>query len=249
MKSVFAVNRQSFEQPLYRLSVLPLGAAMSDPCAGQLRFGSFVLDLRRGELLHGARHVPLRRQAFDTLHHLTEHNGRIVSKAELVQAVWASPPADPDASVVQCIKEIRKALGAEGRWMIRTVAGAGYEFKAEVITLRPAAGTRQADSEASSSRRDMLIGWIARRPVLASGVALTAGAVLSGALVLVWSIVSSMSQRDANVSAFAVTCSQGKSACMRTGGDEETCEGRRQSCVATGCWNGALVQRCGYERK
>jgi hypothetical protein len=163
--------------------------------------------------------------------------------------MWTSPPADPDGSVVQCIKEIRKALGAEGRWMIRTVAGTGYEFKAEMITLRPEAGTQQADSEASGSRRDMLIGWIARRPVLASGVALTAGAVLTGTLVLVWSIVSSMSQRDANVSAFAVTCTQGKSACMKTGGDERTCEGRRQSCVATGCWNGALVQRCGYERK
>jgi hypothetical protein len=133
--------------------------------------------------------------------------------------------------------------------MIRTVAGAGYEFKAEVTTLRPEAGTQQVDSEASGSRRDMLVGWIARRPVLASGVALTAGAVLTGTLVLVWSIVSSMNQRDANVSEFAVTCTQGKSACMKTGGDEQTCERRRQSCLATGCWNGALVQRCGYERK
>jgi hypothetical protein len=71
--------------------------------------------------------------------------------------------------------------------MIRTVAGTGYEFKAEVLKLRPEAGTRQADSEASSSRRDVLARWIARRPALASGVALTAGAVLTGTLVLVWS--------------------------------------------------------------
>jgi DNA-binding winged helix-turn-helix (wHTH) protein len=75
----------------------------------------FVLDLTRGELLDGARHVPLRRQAFDTLHYLIERSGCIVSKTELIQAVWTSPPADPDGSVVQCIKEIRKALGAEGR--------------------------------------------------------------------------------------------------------------------------------------
>jgi hypothetical protein len=52
-----------------------------------------------------------------------------------------------------------------------------------------------------------------------------------------------------NASAFAATCSQGKSACMKTGGDEQTCEGRRQSCIATGCWNGGLVKRCGYQRK
>jgi multisubunit Na+/H+ antiporter MnhB subunit len=36
--------------------------------------------------------------------------------------------------------------------------------------------------------------WIARRPALASGVALTAGAVLTGTLVLVWSAVG---ERDA----------------------------------------------------
>jgi DNA-binding winged helix-turn-helix (wHTH) protein len=222
---------------------------MIDPSAGQLRFGSFVLDLARCELLRGDQPALLRRQAFDTLRYLIDRRGQLVSKNELVQAVWTSPPADPDGSVVQCIKEIRKALGTEGRWMIRTVPGAGYEFKAEVMTLRPEAGTQQVDSEASGSRRALMALWIAHQPALAVGVALTAGAVLTGTLVLVWLLVSSTSQRDTNFSAFAVTCSQGKLACMRTGGDEETCEGRHQSCVATGCWNGALVQRCGYERK
>jgi DNA-binding winged helix-turn-helix (wHTH) protein len=222
---------------------------MSDPSAGQLRFGSFVLDLARCELLRGEQPVLLRRQAFDTLRYLIDRRGQLVSKNELVQAVWTSPPADPDGSVVQCIKEIRKALGAEGRWMIRTVAGAGYEFKAEVMALRSEAETRQAANDASDSRRAVLARWIARRPALATGAALTAGVVLTGTLVLIWSIVSPISQHEANVSAFTVTCTQGKSACMKTGGDEQTCERRRQSCLATGCWNGALVQRCGYERK
>jgi hypothetical protein len=52
-----------------------------------------------------------------------------------------------------------------------------------------------------------------------------------------------------NASAFAATCSQGKLACIKTGGDDQICEQRRQSCVATGCWNGGLVKRCGYQRK
>ena len=133
--------------------------------------------------------------------------------------------------------------------MIRTVAGAGYEFKGEALTPRPEAGTQQVDSEASDSRRAVLVRWIARRPALATGVALTAGVVLTGSLVLAWFIVSSMSQSEANVSTLAVTCTQGKSACMKTGGDDEICEGRRQRCLATGCWNGGLVQRCGYERR
>jgi hypothetical protein len=167
----------------------------------------------------------------------------------VLQATLKSPFWQHTNPTLQCIKEIRKALGAEGRWMIRTVAGTGYEFKAEVITLAAERAGQPAASEALDTRRASLMRWIARRPGLASAVALGGGVVLTGTLVLVWSIVSSMSQRDANVSGFAVTCTQGKSACMKTGGDEQTCEGRRQNCVATGCWNGALVQRCGYERK
>jgi Transcriptional regulatory protein, C terminal len=177
----------------------------------------------------------------------------VVSKTELVEAVWTSTPADPDGSVVQCIKEIRKALGAEDDWMIGTVPRAGYEFKGEVLTLPPTRPGQQisqpTESEAPNSRRASLTHWIAGRPGLAVTVALATGVALASALVLVWYIVSSTSQHSAEVSTFATTCTQGKLACMRTGGDEETCEGRRQRCLATGCWNGALVQRCGYERK
>jgi DNA-binding winged helix-turn-helix (wHTH) protein len=86
---------------------------MTDPSNGQLHFGSFVLDLARGELLHGTRKVPLRRQAFNTLRYLIDRRGHVVSRTEVVEAVWTSTPADPDGSVVQCIKEIRKALGAK----------------------------------------------------------------------------------------------------------------------------------------
>jgi DNA-binding winged helix-turn-helix (wHTH) protein len=222
---------------------------MNDPSAEQMRFGSFVLDVARGELLRSGELVPLRRQAFDTLRCLIEHSGRIVSKTELARAVSTSPPADPDAAIVQCIKDIRNALGAEGDRMIRTVPRAGYEFKGEVATLRPEAEAPKVNSEAPGSHHAMLGRWIARRPVLATGLALTAGAVLTATLVLVWSIVSSTNQHSAEVSTFATTCTQGKLACMRTGGDEETCGGRHQRCLATGCWNGALVQRCGYERK
>jgi DNA-binding winged helix-turn-helix (wHTH) protein len=160
---------------------------MIDPSTEQVRFGSFVLDLARGELLHSAQQVPLRRQAFDTLRYLIEHSGRIVSKTELARAVSTSPPADPDAAVVQCIKDIRNALGAEGDWMIRTVPRAGYEFKGEVVTLRPEAGAPKIDSH-----RAMLVRWIAHRPVLATSLALTAGAVLTGSLVLVWSAIGEL---------------------------------------------------------
>jgi hypothetical protein len=52
-----------------------------------------------------------------------------------------------------------------------------------------------------------------------------------------------------SIPAFAVTCTQGKAGCMKTGGDAQSCEQRRQACMASGCWNGALVQKCGYVKK
>jgi DNA-binding winged helix-turn-helix (wHTH) protein len=122
---------------------------MMERPALHLRFGAFVLDLSRSALLHEGRYVPLRRQAFDTLRHLVERRGDVVSKEELVEAVWTTRPADPDGSVAQCIKEIRKALGTEARWMIRTVPGTGYEFTAPIEEV---ATTARGDARPSGAR-------------------------------------------------------------------------------------------------
>ena len=73
------------------------------------------------------------------------------------------------------------------RWMIRTVTGAGYEFKGEVLTLSPERARQQTDREAPSSLRASFVRWIAQRPGLASTLALEAGAALTGSLVLVLS--------------------------------------------------------------
>ncbi|MBN9088765.1 MAG: winged helix-turn-helix domain-containing protein [Reyranella sp.] len=159
----------------------------------QLRFGSFVLDLSRSVLLHEGRQVPLRRQAFDTLRYMAEHSGRVVSKGELVEAVWASPPADPDGSIVQCVKEIRKALGTDARWMIRTVPGAGYEFKADVFKAdvfkadvepaHPKTEASESPIRVSSSRA--AIGELWRRPALTATAAVILIAVSAGTIVQV----------------------------------------------------------------
>jgi hypothetical protein len=99
--------------------------------------------------------------------------------------------------------------GARGEddWMIGTAPRAGYEFKGEVLTLPPEGSDQQNGSAASNSRHASLMRWIAERPGLAVSVALAAGVVLTISLLFAWSIVSSMSQHGAEVSAFAGTCS------------------------------------------
>src|SRR5262245_15650797 len=102
-----------------------------------LRFDVFTLDAVRSVLLRGGAELPLRQQSFDVLRHLAEHQGKVLSSDELVAAVWTSKPADHNASVAQCIREIRQALGDDARWVIKTVSGRGYEFKAEVVPTEP----------------------------------------------------------------------------------------------------------------
>ncbi len=101
-----------------------------------LIFEPFTLDLTRCKLLRGEEVLPLRPQSFDVLHYLAHADGRVVSNDEIVDAVWSVRPAQPDDSVSQCIKDIRRVMGDDARWMIRTVSGKGYEFKAPVRVVR-----------------------------------------------------------------------------------------------------------------
>ena len=61
------------------------------------------------------------------LRHLVENPGRLVTKDELMQAVWPGV-AVTDDSLVQCIGEIRRALGEEGKGLVETVPRRGYRL-------------------------------------------------------------------------------------------------------------------------
>jgi len=94
-------------------------------------FDEFVLDLTRGCLLHFQQEIKLRPKSFEVLNYLVENNGRLISKDELITAVWVDT-AVTDSSLVQCLKDIRHALRDEGQQIIKTVHGRGYIFDREV---------------------------------------------------------------------------------------------------------------------
>lgn len=91
----------------------------------ELRFAAFVLDPDRAVLLDGETPVPLRPKSFDVLRHLAENAQRVVSRDELLEAVWGDAVVTPD-SVRQCVTDIRKALDDSERTMIKTVPRRGY---------------------------------------------------------------------------------------------------------------------------
>ena len=71
------------------------------------------------------------------LKYVVENNNRLVTKAELIGAVWPDSFVTED-SLVQCLVELRRALGDDGQQLIKTVRRRGYMFAANVEEINPA---------------------------------------------------------------------------------------------------------------
>jgi len=96
-------------------------------------FGPFVLDTVQHLLLREREPVPLTPKTYDTLLVLVENSGRMLSKDELMKALWPDSFVEESNLTVQ-ISTIRKALGevpGEHRYIV-TVPGRGYRFGATV---------------------------------------------------------------------------------------------------------------------
>jgi DNA-binding winged helix-turn-helix (wHTH) protein/tetratricopeptide (TPR) repeat protein len=109
-------------------------------------FGPFQLDIGERELKRDGEVVQLTRKAFETLAHLVQNRGRVLSKDEMMQSIWPNSFVE-EATLAQNIFTLRRVLGEtplEAHY-IETVPRRGYRFIAEVIEVSPAPGTRQAD--------------------------------------------------------------------------------------------------------
>src|SRR6202049_45404 len=105
------------------------------------RFGQFVLNPGRRTLSSADSPVSLTPKAFDVLLFLAQNPNRLVTKEELLQAVWGDTFVE-EGNLTQYIYHLRKALGddSEDTRLIVTIARKGYQFTARV-TVFEAAGT------------------------------------------------------------------------------------------------------------
>jgi DNA-binding winged helix-turn-helix (wHTH) protein/tetratricopeptide (TPR) repeat protein len=96
------------------------------------RFAGFELDEQRAELRgpDGAA-IKLRPKTFEMLRLFAASPGRVLSKQELMEAVWPNIHVGEDG-LFQCIREIRTALGDDQRQMIKLISGRGYLFALDV---------------------------------------------------------------------------------------------------------------------
>jgi len=109
------------------------------------RFGPFALDSRRRTLSRADSPVSLTPKAFDVLLFLVQNPNRLVTKEELLQAVWGDTFVE-EGNLTQYIWHLRKALGdtsADTR-LIVTIARKGYQFTANVSVAEATDTARRA---------------------------------------------------------------------------------------------------------
>jgi len=98
--------------------------------AGEVRFGEFVLDLKRRCLLRGVAEVQLTRSEYLLLRELALHQGEIVSRRQLMQAVWGTVHVTQGA-LDTLMGVVREKLDASRTELIHTERGAGYMLRRE----------------------------------------------------------------------------------------------------------------------
>ena len=99
----------------------------------RLHFDQYVLDTERRELRRGSAPVPVQPQVFDLLIYLIENRDRVVSKDDLLNAVWNGRIVS-ESTLISRINAARRAIGDDGdqQRLIRTVARKGVRFVGEV---------------------------------------------------------------------------------------------------------------------
>jgi len=126
--------------------------------ANLYRFGEFALDSRKRTVSRAESPVSLTPKAFDVLLFLVRNPNRLVTKEELLQAVWGDTFVE-EGNLTQYISHLRKALvdNSEDNRLIVTIARKGYQFTADVTVAAAADTALQAEVQvatAQSSRAD-----------------------------------------------------------------------------------------------
>ena len=150
-------------------------------------FAPFRLDSVNEQLWRGSEEIRLRRKTFAVLDYLVHHAGRLVTKSELLEAVWPELSVS-DSMPAASVSELRKALGDNPQHprFIETVQGRGYRFiatvKAETDGAQPR-NTKAALTPTVNARTGRFVGRERERAELRAALSDALGG--HGRLVLV----------------------------------------------------------------
>src|SRR5262245_34425271 len=120
----------------------------------EFQFGDYALDAGRRELKQRGALVAVEPQVFDLLVYLVQNRDRVVSKDDLLEAVWGGRIVS-ESTLTSRINAARKAVGDSGEQqaVIRTVARKGIRFVGAVRETDVLAATANHAAPAAGSLR------------------------------------------------------------------------------------------------
>jgi len=121
-----------------------------------VRFATFEVDLRAGELRKGGIKLKLGGQPFQVLAILLERPGELVTREELQKRLWPDSFVDVDHNLNTAINKIRDVLGdsAENPRFVETLARRGYRF---IGAVNGAEQARVAEAKPTRRSRSLIL--------------------------------------------------------------------------------------------
>jgi Tol biopolymer transport system component/DNA-binding winged helix-turn-helix (wHTH) protein len=112
--------------------------SLENPTPEVIRFATYEVDPRSGEIRKGGARLKLSEQPFQLLLALLEKPGEVVTRDELQKRLWPDTFVDVDHSLSAAVNKIREALNdsAENPRFVETLPRRGYRFIAPVIDSR-----------------------------------------------------------------------------------------------------------------
>jgi TolB-like protein len=154
------------------------GALETDEAASQardgpaFRFANFEIDVARQELRRAGDLIPVEPQVFDLLVHLIRNRNRIVTREELIDAVWKGRVIS-EATLSSRVSAVRRVIGDNGtdQALIRTHHKRGFRFVGLVDDAKRAREMSAANSvhqkSVSGDLKSQTQSSAALRPALA----------------------------------------------------------------------------------
>jgi DNA-binding winged helix-turn-helix (wHTH) protein/tetratricopeptide (TPR) repeat protein len=105
---------------------------------GVITFEQFELDLERRELRRNGILIAIQKKPLGVLIELVRRKDRLVTKSELLEAVWSGVTVSEHA-LTSAVRDLRQALGdlEHPHRLIATVRGQGFRLAVEVNHLQP----------------------------------------------------------------------------------------------------------------
>ena len=156
---------------------------LASETAGVYEFGPFTVDPLRRLLLRGSLPMPVQPKVFDTLLYMVENPDRLLTKDELLAAIWPGRVVE-ESNLSQNVFTLRKVLndGGDERCIV-TAPGRGYRFTAPVRRVNRSTNVAGPGAAAALAAPAAVLvpvrsKWAIRSALLAAALALLIGALL-----------------------------------------------------------------------